>query len=172
VIDPETGQDQSHGAPGELVFKGYNLMQGYYNKPEETAKAYDENGWFHTGDMAETREDGYVRFVGRYKDMLKIGGENVDPMEVEGYLLEHPGVHQVAVVGFPDERLTEVAVAFVQPVPNSGVKPQDLIDHCKGRFASFKIPRHVLFVEEFPMTASGKIQKVYLREQAVAQIKG
>ena len=103
--------------------------------------------------------------------MLKIGGENVDPMEVEGRLLEHPGVHQVAVVGFPDARLTEVAVAFVQPVPQAELKPQDVIEYCKGRFASFKIPRHVLFVEEFPMTASGKIQKVKLRELAKQQIK-
>ena len=171
VIDPETGQEQPHDVPGELVIKGYSMMQGYYGKPKETADCYDAEGWFHTGDMAQTREDGYIRFLGRYKDMLKIGGENVDPMEVEGRLLEHPGVHQVAVVGFPDARLTEVAVAFVQPVPEAGIKPQEVIDYCKGRFASFKIPRHVLFVEEFPMTASGKIQKVKLRELAKQQIK-
>ena len=171
VIDPETGQEQPHEVPGELVIKGYSMMQGYYGKPKETADCYDAEGWFHTGDMAQTREDGYIRFLGRYKDMLKIGGENVDPMEVEGRLLEHPGVHQVAVVGFPDARLTEVAVAFVQPVPEAGIKPQEVIDYCKGRFASFKIPRHVLFVEEFPMTASGKIQKVKLRELAKQQIK-
>ena len=120
VIDPETGQEQPHDVPGELVIKGYSMMQGYYGKPKETADCYDAEGWFHTGDMAQTREDGYIRFLGRYKDMLKIGGENVDPMEVEGRLLEHPGVHQVAVVGFPDARLTEVAVAFVQPVPEAG----------------------------------------------------
>jgi len=166
VVDPETGQDQPTGVAGELLFKGYSLMQGYYNQPEETAKCYDAEGWFHTGDMGEMREDGYVRFLGRYKDMLKIGGENVDPMEVEGYLLQQPGIHQVSVVGFPDARLTEVAVAFVLPQPGSGITPEDVIASCKGRFASFKIPRHVLFVEDFPMTASGKVQKVKLRAQA------
>ena len=171
MIDPETGQEQPHGVPGELVIKGYSMMQGYYGKPKETADCYDAEGWFHTGDMAQTREDGYIRFLGRYKDMLKIGGENVDPLEVEGRRLEHPGVHQVAVVGFPDARLTALAVAFVQPVPEAGIKPQEVIDYCKGRFASFKIPRHVLFVEEFPMTASGKFQKVKLRELAKQQIK-
>ena len=112
-----------------------------------------------------------MRFLGRYKDMLKIGGENVDPMEVEGFLQEHPGVHQVSVVSYPDPRLTEVAVAFVQPVPGSDIQPQDIMDYCKGKIASFKAPKHVLFVEDFPMTASGQVQKVKLREQAKQQIK-
>ena len=170
VIDPDTGKDQPPDVPGEMLVRGYGLMEGYYEKPEETAKAIDAEGWLHTGDMGLLRSDGYLRFLGRYKDMLKVGGENVDPMEVEGFLLEHPGVHQVAVVGYPDERLGEVGVAFVQPRSEPRPQPEELISWCKGRIASFKVPRHVLYVEEFPMTSSGKIQKVKLREQAVAQL--
>ena len=171
VVDPQTGRDMPLGEQGEMVFRGYGLMQGYFRKEKETAACYDAEGWFHTGDMGVMRADGYIRFLGRFKDMLKIGGENVDPMEVEGFLLEHPGVHQVSVVGYPDPRLTEVPVAFVQPKPSSGVKPEDIVAYCKGKIASFKVPRHVIFVEDFPMTASGKVQKVKLREQALQQLK-
>jgi len=125
-------------------------MQGYYKKPEETARALDAEGWFHTGDMALLRPDGYMRFVGRYKDMLKVGGENVDPVEVEGYLLRHPALLEVAVVGYPDVRLTEVPVAFVIRKPGAAVTAEELLGACRGRIASFKIPRHVLFVDELP----------------------
>ncbi len=154
------------GEPGELQVRGEHLMIGYYNKPRETAEAYTADGWFKTGDLALWLEDGYLRFLGRIKDMLKVGGENVDPMEVEGLLLEHPGVHQVAVVGFADERLSEVAVAFVERAPETTLEPDEVIAFCKGKVASFKVPRHVLFLDEFPMTASGKIRKVELRERA------
>ncbi len=171
VIDPLTGEEQPHDVPGEIIVRTYNLMQGYYKKPEETTRVVDAEGWFHTGDTGYLRPDGYMRFIGRYKDMLKIGGENVDPMEVEGHLLGHAGVHKVSVVGLPDERLTEVPVAFVQPKPGSGLTPQDVIDFCRGKIASFKIPRHVVFVEDFPMTPSGKVQKVKLREQARESIR-
>ncbi|MBI3991664.1 MAG: AMP-binding protein [Candidatus Lambdaproteobacteria bacterium] len=167
VVDPQTGADQPHGVQGEFVIKTYAMMQGYYNQPEETAKAFDADGWFHSGDAGYTRADGYVRLLGRYKDMLKVGGENVDPMEVEGHLLTHPGVAKVAVVGFPDERLSEVPVAFVQPVPGAGLTPQAVIDHCKGKIASFKVPRRAVLVEDLPMTATGKIQKARLREEAL-----
>ncbi|MCZ6628866.1 MAG: AMP-binding protein [SAR324 cluster bacterium] len=171
VIDPETGLDQPTGVHGEILVRGYMLMQGYYQKPKETAEAIDSEGWLHSGDMGLLRPDGCLRFMGRYKDMLKVGGENVDPMEVESHLLEHAGVHDVAVVGYPDERLGEVAVAFVMPAAGGSPDPQQLIDHCRGRIAGFKVPRHVLFVEEFPMTGSGKVRKVELRELALAQIK-
>jgi len=117
------------------------------------------------------RADGHLRFIGRYKDMLKVGGENVDPMEVESFLLEHPGVHQVAIVGYPDERLGEVGVAFVQPQAEPRPQPDELIAYCKGRIAGFKVPRHVLFVEAFPMTSSGKVQKAKLRELALQQLQ-
>lgn len=166
IVDPESGADQPPGVPGELLVKGTALMLGYYKKPEETAACFDADGWFRTGDSACWREDGYFRFRGRYKDMLKVGGENVDPMEVEGLLLEHPKVHQVAVVGLADERLAEVPVAYVQPAPGVTLDAEEVIAACRGKVASFKIPRHVVFVDDFPMTASGKIRKVDLREDA------
>jgi fatty-acyl-CoA synthase len=171
IIDPASGKEQPTGTPGEILVKGYMVMRGYYEKPEETARAIDAEGWLHSGDMGVLRPDGCLRFIGRYKDMLKVGGENVDPMEVEGVLLEHAAVHGVAVVGYPDERLSEVGVAFVQPSPGSSTTGEELIVHCKAHLAGFKVPRHVLFVEDFPMTGSGKIQKVKLRELALEQIR-
>ena len=166
VVDPETGEQVPDGVAGELRVRGYALMQGYYKKPEETAESYDVQGWFRTGDMAERHADGYFRFLGRFKDMLKVGGENVDPMEVEGLLLGHPSVQQVAVVGLPDTRLSEVAVAFVEPRPGARMDESEVTAFCRGKVASFKIPRHVVFIDAFPMTASGKIRKVELREEA------
>jgi fatty-acyl-CoA synthase len=171
VIDPATGRDEPPSVAGELLVRTRYMMQGYYGQPEETTKALDAGGWLHTGDMASLRPDGYLRFMGRYKDMLKVGGENVDPVEVEGYLLQHPGVRQVAVVSYPDPRLTEVGVAFVQRAPGAAVTAEELIASCRGRIASFKIPRHVLFTEELPATPSGKIQKAKLRERALEVLK-
>ena len=170
VVDPETGKELPHGVAGELRVRGYALMLGYYKKPEETAASYDQDGWFITGDMAERQADGYIRFLGRFKDMLKVGGENVDPMEVEGLLLEHPAVQQAAVVGLPDVRLAEVPVAFVECKPGATIEADDLLAYCRGKVASFKIPRHVILVNAMPMTASGKIRKVELRAQARAQL--
>ncbi|MEM7406488.1 MAG: AMP-binding protein [Pseudomonadota bacterium] len=166
IVDAETGLPCAPYEPGELQVRGYSLMRGYYKKPDETAAAYTDDGWFKTGDTAHWCEDGYMRFMGRYKDMLKIGGENVDPTEVEELLLERDEVHQVAVVGLPDERLSEVAVAYVQATPGTNLTEATVIGFCRGQVASFKVPRHVVFVDEFPMTASGKIRKVDLREQA------
>jgi fatty-acyl-CoA synthase len=166
VVDPITGDDQPLGTPGEILVRGYMVMRGYYRKPDETAKALDRDGWLHTGDMGLLRPDGYLRFVGRYKDMLKIGGENVDPMEVEAFLMGHPAINLAAVVGHPDPRLAEIAVAFIAVEPGQKLTETAVIDYCRGKIASFKIPRHVFFVEQFPMTGSGKIQKVKLREDA------
>jgi fatty-acyl-CoA synthase len=166
VIDPATGREQPPGRPGEILMRSYMLMQGYYGKPEETAKVVDDDGWMHTGDTGVLRADGHLRFMGRYRDMLKIGGENVDPIEVEAYLLTHPAIDLAAVVGLRDARLSEVAVAFVRARPGQHVTEAELIEYCRGKIASFKTPRHVVVVEEFPMTSSGKIQKVKLREEA------
>ena len=166
IIDLETGRVQPVGEPGELQVKGYSVMLEYYKKPDETAATFTDDGWFKTGDSAVWLDNGYIRFLGRYKDMLKVGGENVDPMEAEGLLLEHPEVHQVAVVGMPDDRLTEVPVAYVQRAPDSSMDEGAVIAHCRGKLASFKIPHNVVFVDDFPMTASGKIRKVELREDA------
>jgi fatty-acyl-CoA synthase len=166
IVDPETGADQPVSVPGEILVRGYAVTRGYYKKPEETARAIDPDGWFHTGDMAVWRPDGHMRFMGRYKDMLKIGGENVDPMEVEAFLMGHPAIEVAAVVGLPDARLSEVAVAFVQLAAGCALDERQVVEHCRGRVASFKIPRHVAFVDGFPMTSTGKIQKVKLREHA------
>jgi len=167
IIDPESGATLPPDTPGEILVRSYNLMQGYYRKPEETRAAYDDEGWFHTGDMGYLRADGYLRFLGRYKDMLKVGGENVDPMEVEGFLLQHPALRQCAVVGYPDARLAEVPVAFVLPKPGEAPSPEAILDYCRGRIASFKIPRRVFVVDSLPMTSTGKIQKAVLRERAL-----
>jgi acyl-CoA synthetase (AMP-forming)/AMP-acid ligase II len=120
--------------------------------------------------MGLIRSDGHLRFMGRYKDMLKIGGENVDPMEVEAFLMSLAGINLAAVVGVPDARLSEIGVAFVRREPGHAVTDADVLAQCKGRIASFKIPRHVIFVDEFPMTSSGKIQKVKLREEALRRL--
>jgi len=166
VVDPTTGLDQPAFAAGEILARSYMVTEGYYKKPEDTARALDKDDWFHTGDMGVMRPDGHLRFLGRYKDMLKIGGENVDPMEVEGFLMNHAAIRRAAVVGVPDARLSEVAVAFVQVEPGCKLTEREVIEHCRGRVASFKTPRHVAFVDEFPMTSTGKIQKVRLRERA------
>jgi fatty-acyl-CoA synthase len=171
VIDPTTGQALPPGTMGELCTRGYGVMLGYYKKPEETAKAIDAAGWLHTGDMAIGRDDGMVRFLGRYKEILKVGGENVDPVEVEAFLLQHPAVNQVKIVGVPDARLSEVGAACLILNPGASVTATDLIEFCRGKLASFKIPRHILFVKEFPMTSSGKVQKFRLREVVMEELQ-
>jgi fatty-acyl-CoA synthase len=170
VVDPETVRDQPVGVPGEILVRSYMTMQGYYGKPAETVQALDRDGWLHSGDMGLIRADGHLRFMGRYRDMLKIGGENVDPMEVEAFLMSLGGINLAAVVSFPDARLSEVGVAFVRREPGHGLGEADVLAQCKGRIASFKVPRHVIFVDDFPMTSSGKIQKVKLREEALRRL--
>jgi fatty-acyl-CoA synthase len=171
IVEPATGNEQPPGTPGEILVRGYMVMQAYYRKAEETAKTIDPDGWLHTGDMGLIRPDGHLRFMGRYKDMLKIGGENVDPLEIEAYLASHPAVAAAAVVGLPDARLSEVAVAFVRVQPTHNLTAPDLIEYCRGKIAGYKIPRHVVFVEELPMTGSGKVQKVSLREEARRRLR-
>jgi fatty-acyl-CoA synthase len=167
IIDAETGATLPPDTPGELCCRGYAVMQGYYKKPEEAAQAMDRDGWLHSGDMATMRSDGTIRFLGRYKEMLKVGGENVDPIEVEALLLQHPAVSQVKIVGVPDVRLQEVPCACVVLMPGAQVEASDLIAFCRGKVASFKVPRHVLWMKEYPMTASGKVQKFKLRELGI-----
>jgi fatty-acyl-CoA synthase len=167
IIDPGTGCLLPPDVPGELCCRGYGVMQGYYKKPTETAQAIDAEGWLHSGDMATMRDDGTIRFLGRYKEMLKVGGENVDPVEVEALLLHHPTVSQVKVVGVPDARLQEVACACVILKPGAQMAPEELLAVCRGKIASFKIPRYVLCMQEYPMTSSGKVQKFKLREMSI-----
>ena len=169
VIDPETGREQPIGEPGELLIKGYAVMKGYWDKPEATAATLID-GWLHSGDTGLIREDGHLVFMGRSKDMLKVGGENVSPAEVEAYLRNMAEIQDASVVAYPDSRLTEVPVAFVIVKPGQHVSAETLIERMKGRIASFKIPRHVIFSESFPMTSSGKIRKIELRAQAREQL--
>jgi fatty-acyl-CoA synthase len=166
IIDPATGDALPPGEIGEICVRGYQVMKGYYKKPEETAKTIDARGWLHTGDTGFLRADGCMRFLGRYKDMLKVGGENVDPTEVEGMLLEDPRINHVAIVGMPDERLAEVPVAFVIKEKGAELSEDDVLALCRDRIARFKTPRRVFFVDQFPMTGSGKIQKYLLRQEA------
>ena len=170
VIDPDTGEALPPSTMGELCVRGYATMQGYYKRPEATAEAIDGDGWFHTGDVATIRYDGSVRFLGRYKDMLKVGGENVDPTEVEAFLLEHPAISKAQVIGVPDSRLSEVACACVVVEPGQAITDADLDAFCRGKMASFKIPRHLLVLDDYPMTSSGKVQKYLLREMAAEQL--
>ena len=150
-------------------------MKGYYKKPEETAKTMDSQGWLHTGDLGlidpKTR---YLKFTGRFKDMLRVGGENVSAMEVESFLLTHPKVKQAQVIGVPDPRLTEVGMAFLELKEGAAVSEDEILTYCRGKIANFKVPRYVVFVKEFPLTGSGKIQKFKLKEEALRklQIKG
>ncbi len=166
VANPLTEEAVENEELGELMVKGYTLMLGYYQKPEVTNKSYGKDGWFKTGDTAKLRSDGRLVFLGRYKDMLKVGGENVSPAEVESHLMKLEDIHSVSVVGYPDDRLHEVGVAFVIRKSNSALLESDVTSHLRGKVASFKIPKHVIFVDEFPMTSSGKVQKVKLRTLA------
>jgi fatty-acyl-CoA synthase len=168
VIDPQSGRDVPIGTQGEILVRGYSLMKGYWDDPAATARTIDSEGWLHTGDAGLMRPDGYLRFTGRYKDMLKVGGENVSPAEIEELLMQVPGVAQIAVVGAPDARLSEIVVAFVVRDDGANVTEGELIESCRGKIASYKIPRRVLFVGDLPMTASGKVQKEKLRQSLKA----
>ncbi len=154
------------GEMGELACRGYNVMMGYYKMPDKTAEAIDSEGWLYSGDLATMDEEGYVRIVGRKKDMLITGGFNVYPAEIEEYLFTHPKVQNVSVVGAPDDVMGEVAVAYIIPREGVTIDPQEIVDYCAGEIANFKVPRYVEIVDEFPMTQSGKIQKFRLREIA------
>lgn len=170
VIDPHTGEPQPANTSGEILVRGYSIMHGYYKEPELTAQTIDGDGWLHSGDMGQIRPDGHLVFLGRYKDVIKVGGENVSPAEVESMLIDLPGVKEIAVVGYPDGRLFEVAVAYVVLEPGYAMSSSELLEHLNGRVASFKIPRHVFFVNDLPKTPSGKVRKVELRAQAIADV--
>ncbi len=160
IVDPETGEQKGVDERGEILIRGYNLFDGYYKDPEKTAQALDADGWYHSADIGSIDAQGHVMFHGRFKDMLKVGGENVAAAEVEAVLATHPAVRLAQVVGLPDERLAEIPAAYVEL--ESQVGPEELIAYTKQRLASFKVPRHIRFIEEWPMSAS-KIQKFKLR---------
>lgn len=166
VVIPGTLEEAPRGTPGEIVCRGYNVMQGYLNMPEATAAAVSPDGWLHSGDLGIMDEEGYVVVTGRIKDMIIRGGENVYPREIEEFLSTMPGVFDVQVVGVPSRVYGEEVGAFIIPHPGATIGPDDVRKFCRGKIAWHKVPRHVALVEAFPMTASGKIQKYKLREMA------
>jgi fatty-acyl-CoA synthase len=170
VIDPETGGIVPRGTPGELCTRGYSVMLGYWNNDEATREAIDAAGWMHTGDLATMDEDGYLNIVGRIKDMIIRGGENIYPREIEEFLYTHPDISDVQVVGVPSEKYGEEVMAWVKPREGANVDEQRLVEFCKGRIASYKIPRYWKFVDGFPMTVTGKVQKFKMRETAVEEL--
>jgi fatty-acyl-CoA synthase len=176
VVDPATGLTRATDERGELCVRGYNVMKGYYNNPEATRAAIDTGGWLHTGDEASIDARGLVRITGRIKDLIIRGGENISPKEIEDCLREHPAVADAYVYGLPDPFFGEVVAAAIrlrQPAANDAPPGADaLILWCSERLARFKVPKYVRFVAEFPMTASGKIQKFKLREEHQAELQG
>ena len=171
IVDPATGEDLERGQIGELCTRGYAVMAGYWNQPDKTAEAIDADGWMHTGDLARMDDDGYVVVEGRIKDMVIRGGENIYPREIEEFLYTHPDIQDVQVIGVPDAKYGEELMACIILKPGAG--PLDaaaLADFCRGRLAHYKIPRYVEVRESFPMTVSGKIRKVQMREEAVARL--
>jgi len=166
IIDPNTGKECNPGEPGEVCCRGYLKMKGYYNMPEETAKTIDKEGWLHSGDIGIMSEDGYLSITGRLKDMIIRGGENIYPKEIEEFIYHMDGVSDVQVVGAASKRYGEQPAAFIILKPGVEMTPEDVMDYCRGKIAWHKIPKYVHFVTEYPLTASGKIQKYILRELA------
>ncbi|MCY8465644.1 AMP-binding protein [Bacillus atrophaeus] len=169
IVQPGTSREVARGVQGELCTRGYHVMKGYYKDPEATASAIDADGWLHTGDLAVMDKQGYCRITGRLKDMLIRGGENIYPREIEELLYQHPKVLDVQVVGVPDAKFGEEAAAWVKLKEGQTASPEELQAYCKGKIARHKIPRYIVFTNEYPMTASGKIQKFKLREKAIQQ---
>jgi fatty-acyl-CoA synthase len=167
IVEPATGECVERGTTGELCTRGYCVMLGYWNDAEQTAHAIDRAGWMHTGDLATMDQAGYVNIVGRSKDIIIRGGENIYPREIEEFLYAHPDISDVQVVGVPNERYGEEVAAFVIPRVPGTLDPEAVREFCRGKIAHYKIPRYVIPVEEFPMTITGKIQKFKLREQAI-----
>jgi fatty-acyl-CoA synthase len=170
IADPATGATIERGLPGEFCTRGYSVMTGYWNDPERTAAAIDDDGWMHTGDIGVMAEDGYVNIVGRIKDMVIRGGENIYPREIEEFLYEHPDIEDVQVIGIPDEKYGEELMACVRPRPGTSPDTESIREFCRGKIAHYKVPRYVKIVEEFPMTVTGKIRKMQMREEAIAEL--
>ena len=167
IVDPQTGQVVPVGERGELCTRGYSVMLGYWDNDEATRAAIDPARWMHTGDLATMDDEGYLNIVGRIKDMIIRGGENVYPREIEEFLYSHPAVQDVQVIGVPDEKYGEEIMAWVKLREGQAATPEEIRDYCRGKIAHYKIPRHVRFVDAFPMTVTGKVQKFLMREESV-----
>ena len=171
IADPETGETIERGETGEFCTRGYSVMTGYWNDADKTAQAIDADGWMHTGDLAVMAEDGYCNIVGRIKDMVIRGGENVYPREIEEFLYAHPDIEDVQVIGVPDAKYGEELMAWVKLRPGATDVSEDAVrDFCRGKIAHYKVPRYVKFVQEFPMTVTGKVRKVEMRESSISEL--
>jgi fatty-acyl-CoA synthase len=171
IVDLQTGATLPLGEIGEICFRGYHIMRGYYGQPDKTAETIDKNGWLFSGDLGTMDAEGYVQITGRRKEMIIRGGENIYPREIEEFLFTHPKVAQVAVFGIPDDYYGEELMAWVQPHAGETLTEEELRGYCQGQIAHYKIPRHIWFVEDFPMTVTGKLQKFRMREIAVEKLK-
>jgi fatty-acyl-CoA synthase len=169
IVDPETRKELPAGSPGELAARGYLVMKGYYKNREATDEVLDRDGWLYSGDLAVVDDHGYYKITGRAKDMIIRGGENIYPREIEEYLYTHPHIVDVQVVGVPSEKYGEEVCACVRLRPGTTATPEEIIDFCKGKIARYKVPKYVAFVDAYPTTASGKIQKYKLREAMAKQ---
>jgi fatty-acyl-CoA synthase len=167
IVAPETGRTVERGRPGELCTRGYSVMLGYWEDPERTAEAIDPARWMHTGDLATMDDEGYVKIVGRSKDMIIRGGENVYPREIEEFLYSHDAISDASVYGVPDPRYGEAVMVSVILREGASLTEDELREYCAGRIAHYKVPRYVTFVSEFPMTVTGKVQKYKMRDEAV-----
>jgi len=170
LVDPSSGRIVTRGERGELCTRGYSVMLGYWQNPEATDQAIDAAGWMHTGDLAQMDDDGYVAISGRIKDMIIRGGENIYPREIEDFLYTHPAISDVQVIGVPDDRYGEEVMAWVKLVDGQQLDEEELRAFCQGRIAHYKVPRYVKFVDAFPMTVTGKIQKFKMRETATQEL--
>jgi fatty-acyl-CoA synthase len=170
IVNPATGETCRCGESGELWSKGFSNMKGYYNMPDKTAETLDEDGWLHSGDLARMRPDGYINIVGRVKDMIIRGGENIYPAEIEAFLMRHPKIAEAQIVGLPDPFMGEEVCAVIRLNPGEEVTEDELREHCKTSISRHKVPKHCRFVEAFPLTASGKVQKFVLREQLIKEM--
>lgn len=170
IVNPESDRTVERGERGEFCTRGYSVMIGYWNESERTAEVIDAEGWMHTGDLATMDDEGYVKIVGRIKDMIIRGGENVYPREIEEFLYTHPDIVDAQVIGVPDQKFGEQVMAWVTLKPGATLTEEDMKEYCRGRIAHYKVPAYVAFVDEFPMTVTGKIQKFKLREMAVEEL--
>ena len=170
IADPETGETLPRGTTGEFCTRGYSVMSGYWNDAEKTAQSIDDDGWMHTGDLAVMDADGYANIVGRIKDMVIRGGENIYPREIEEFLFTHPDIVDVQVIGVPDAKFGEELLAAVKLQEGANLDKEAIKAFCRGKIAHYKVPRYVSFVEDYPMTVTGKIQKFKLREMAIEEL--
>lgn len=170
LVDPATRSEPAPGQPGELCARGHDVMAGYYNNPEATARAIDSEGWLHTGDLARRLEDGNYRIVGRLKEEINRGGEKIHPAEVEEFLHRHPGIADVAVAGLPDAKYGEIVAAWVVPHQGASLTPEEVRDYCAGKITHYKVPEYVVITSALPRTVTGKVRKHILREEAIANL--